>query len=293
MNQTSSTFSRQRRSIAAAFTRVELAVVIGLVVLLAGLAIAFARHTASRSKPNVCRGNLRQLGAAMSIYSLSCDTKLPYASLIFSNRSQTTWDTLLSPILRSEMKKVIGDPNVAAPSQSAVNHLLLCPSDTIPPAAWAQKYKLHRRTYSITRHNMALANWPPGPGNATGIGLNWTFGPFGTNPPSAKIYSTSTNRQASVRLGMILKPAETLLLAEHAWTNNIVANGAGSWIDRTGDHVEQSRLPAATYHSGRFNYLKVDGHVDLMFPDETVGTNGVVGDDPRRHGGMWTIRAND
>ncbi len=278
----------------AAFTRVELAVVIGLVVLLGGLAALFVRRTAFRSKPNVCAENLRQLGAAMSIYTFSNDTKLPYASLVYTTRDQSTWDTLLSPTLRAEMKKVLGNPNVAAPSQSSVNRLLLCPSDTIPAAAWAQKYKLHRRTYSITRHNMGPANWPPGPNNATGVGLSWTFGLRGTNPPSAKIYNfNATNRQASVRMPMLLKPGETLLLTEHAWTNNIIANAAGAWIDRTSDHVEQSLLPAENYHGGRFNYLTADGHADLLLPDQTVGPKGEVGEDPRKHGGMWTIRADD
>ncbi len=281
------------RSQTAAFTRVELTVVIGLVVVLAGLAALLVRRTVSRSKPNVCAENLRQLGAAMSIYTLNNDTRLPYASLILNNQSQTTWDTLLNPILRLELKKILDNPNVAAPSKSVANRVLLCPSDTIPPASWAEKYKLLRRTYSITRHNMGPANWPPGSSNATGIGLSWTFGPRGTNPPSAKIYNSATNRQAAVRVGMILKPSETLLLAEHAWTNNIVANGAGAWIDRTSDHVEQALLPTEKYHKGRFNYLQVDGRVELMFPVETVGANGEVGEDPKRHGGMWTIRAND
>lgn len=277
----------------AAFTRAELAIAIGLVVLLAGLASLFLKRTSMRSKPNACAENLRFLGVAMSLYTLSTDTKLPYASLVLSNRSQTTWDTLLNPVMRSEMKKLFDNPNVAAPSKDVANRILLCPSDTIPPAAWAQKYKLHRRTYSITRHNMAPANWPPAPENGTGIGLNWTFGPHGTNPPSAKIYNLGTNRQAAVRGGIILRPAETLLLAEHAWTNNIATLGAGAWIDRTSDHVEPALLPAEKYHGGRFNYLMVDGHAELLPPDHTVGAKGEVGEDPRKHRGMWTIRADD
>lgn len=277
----------------AAFTRTELAIAIGLVGLIAGLAGLFLKRTAMRSKPNMCAENLRFLGVAMAIYTASNDTRLPYASLVLSNRSQTTWDTLLNPVLRSEMKKLFANPNVAAPSKDVANRLLLCPSDTIPPAAWAQKYKLHRRTYSITRHNMAPANWPPGPGNGTGIGLNWTFGPHGTNPPSAKLYNLGTNRQAAVRSGMIARPAETLLLAEHAWTNNIATVGAGAWIDRTSDHVEPALLPAEKYHGGRFNYLMVDGHAELLPPDQTVGVQGEVGEDPRKHRGMWTIRADD
>lgn len=282
------------RSRTAAFSRVELAVVVSLVVLLAGLAALLIRRVRSRSNPSVCADNLRQLGAALSIYTLGNDAKLPYASLIYNTRDQSTWDTLLSPILRVEMRKAVGNPNVAAPAQSAVNQFLRCPSDTIPAASWAQKYKLHRRTYSITRHNMGPANWPPSATNTTGVGLSWTFGPRGTNPPSARIYNfEATNRQAAVKLGMILKPAETLLLAEHAWTNNIVGNGAGAWIDRTGDHVERALVPAEKYHNGRFNYLTVDGHVELLLPDQTVGPKGEVGEDPRKHGGMWTIRSDD
>lgn len=269
--------------------------VISLVVLLAGLATLFLRRSASQSKPNACAENLRQLGSAMSIYSFSNDTKIPYASLVFTTRDQSTWDTLLSPIVRTEVKKLLGNPNVAAPSQSAVNRLLLCPADTVPAASWAQKYKLHRRTYAMTRHNMGPANWPPSATNSTGLGLTWTFGPRGTNPPSDKIYNfAATNKQASVRLGMILKPSETLLLTEHVWTNNIVANAAGAWIDRTSAHVvNPALLPAESFHKGRVNYLTVEGRVELLPPDRTVGPKGEVGEDPRKHGGWWTIRSDD
>lgn len=279
----------------AAFSRLELIVVVSLVVLLAGLATLFLRRTASRSKPNVCAENLRQMGAAMSIYTLNYDSKLPYASLVFNTRDQSTWDTLLGPIVRTEIKKLIGNPNVAAPSQGAVNRLLLCPADAVEPASWAQKYKLHRRTYSMTRHNMGPANWPPSATNGTGLGLSWTFGPRGTNPPSDKIYNfTATNKQAAVRMSMILKPSETLLLTEHVWTNNIVANGSGAWIDRTSAHVvNPALLPAESLHKGRFNYLSVDGRVELLPPDLTVGPKGEVGEDPRKHGGWWTIRSDD
>lgn len=279
---------KQRASFGSqsAFTRGELLVVIGLVALLAGVAALFFSRPRIKSGAVVCKDNLRQLGAAMAIYARDNDTRLPYAFLMMSNPSQTSWDTLLRPALRATT------PETSGTNPGSANRLLLCPADSIPPAEWAQKYKLLRRTYSMTRHNMSPQNWPPSSTNATGLGLNWSFGPRGTNPPSAKIYNPD-GPQAAVRLGMILQPAETLFLAEHAWTNNIVGNAAGAWIDRASAHTEPARLPPETYHRGRFNYLQVDGRVELLSPAQTVGPNGEAGDDPKRHGGMWTIKAND
>lgn len=271
----------------AAFTRGELLVVIGLVVLLAGVAALAMSRKRAKPAATVCRDNLRQLGAALAIYTRDNDTRLPYAFLMMSNPSQTSWDTLLRPALRAAAPATDGT-NTASPNQ-----LLRCPADTIPAAAWAQRYKLFRRSYAMTRHNMSPQNWPPGSGNATGLGLNWTFGAHGTNPPSSKIYNSETNRQAAVRTGMILQPAETLFLAERAWTNNIVGNAAGAWIDRASAHTEPALLPPENHHRGRFNYLQVDGRVELLLPAQTVGPNGEAGDDPKRHGGMWTIKAND
>lgn len=257
-----------------------------MVVLLAGMAALLLTRPRTQASGGVCKDNLRQLGAALAIYTRDNDTRLPYAFLMKSNPSQVSWDTLLRPALRAAVPAPDGTNSPSA------NRLLLCPADTIPPAEWAQKYKLLRRTYSMTRHNMSPQNWPPSSSNATGLGLNWTFGPRGTNPPSAKLYNFD-GPQAAVKLAMILQPAETLFLAEHAWTNNIVGNAAGAWIDRANAHTEPALLSPETYHRGKFNYLKVDGRVELLSPSQTVGPNGEAGEDPKRHGGMWTIKAND
>lgn len=275
------TFSRH-----AAFTRGELIVVIALVAVLGVVLALLLTRPRTRTGTAVCADNLRQLGAAMAIYTKENDTRLPYAFLMLSNPSQISWDTLLRPALRAVT------PDTGGTNGNSANRVLLCPADTIPTAEWAQKYKLLRRTYSMTRHNMSPQNWPPSSTNATGLGINWSFGPRGTNPPSSKIYNAE-GPQAAVRMSMILQPSATLFLAEHAWTNNIVANAAGAWIDRTTAHTDPAMLPADLYHKGRFNYLQVDGSVELLAPSQTVGPNGVAGDDPKRHLGMWTIKAHD
>lgn len=270
----------------SAFTRGELVAVIALVVVLGGVVALTITRPRTKAGAVVCKDNLRQLGAAMAVYAGENDTRLPYAFLMMSNPSQISWDTLLRPALRA------ATPDTAGTNGNSANRTLLCPADTISSAEWAQKYKLARRTYSMTRHNMSPQNWPPSSTNSTGLGINWSFGPRGTNPPSPKIYNAD-GPQAAVRLGIILQPSETLFLAEHAWTNNIVGNAAGAWIDRTSAHTEPAFLPPATYHRGRFNYLQVDGRVELLAPDQTVGPNGLAGDDPKRHQGIWTIKAHD
>lgn len=294
MTSSPSNQDKRNPAVVAAFTRLELVLLIVLGAIILSLTLAHTRRTVAKTSAISCVGNLRQLGAGMAMYMIGGDAKLPYASLVFTTRAQSTWDTLISPVIRAEARRTVSDPNLAAPAKSYMNPLLLCPSDPLPPAAWAQKNKLQRRSYSITRHNMSPQNWPPSATNSTGIGLSWTFGSFGTNPPSAKLYNFEhTNRQAAVRFDMILKPAETLLLTERVSSNNIVANASGAWIDRTSDHTDSSALAADALHKGRFNYLMLDGHVETLFPDQAVGANGEVGEDTRKHLGPWTIRADD
>ncbi|NBR87083.1 MAG: hypothetical protein EB141_05285 [Verrucomicrobia bacterium] len=274
------------------FSRLELVVVTAIISFLCGLSVSYLRGLSLKSKATVCRENLRQLSLGMLLYINESDGRLPYASLVQNTRSQSTWDTLVSPAVRSQLKSP--DPNVAAPPQSKVNELLLCPADRVKPADWAAKYKLRRRTYAMPQHDMRQANWPPGPDNATGVGLWWSFGSKGTNQPSSLIYNAEEpTKQASVRTGMILQPKATILLAEQAKTNNIVANGQGSTINCAADHLDTALLPLKNYHQGKFNYLMVDGHVEFLSPDQTVGATGEAGDNPRKHLGMWTIRAKD
>jgi len=139
----------------------------------------------------------------------------------------------------------------------------------------------------MSRNDMTPWNWPLGPHNTTGLGLVWSgtqlerkFGPDGA--ARAREHPESL---ALLKLADLHAPAETLLLTEWGRDDNQVGGSKCATVDKwetQRDFIAQHR---AQSHAGRFNYLMVDGHVELLEPIET----GIAG----AAGGLWTIVAGD
>ncbi len=276
----------------AAFTRKELLVTLAVVAVLLGLGALLVVKMRGKSSIAVCRDNLRQLGAATAVYEQQSGGRLPYAYLHLSDQNQTTWDTLIMSMIRAAMRG--GKMDEPAPSAKQAGRILLCPADTVPAVAWALKWNHGRRTYAMADDNMLPANWPPGPGNATGVGVHWSFGAKGDRPPAERIYNfAKTNEQAVFKLDMIPAPAHTMILTERVRPANVLGNIAGAVINNTADHMEKGAVPSEKYHQGRYNYLMVDGHVESLFPEETVGPRGQTGEQSKTHQGIWTVKADD
>ena len=274
-----------------AFTRLEVILMIAVVGLLAAVLIPKIETTRQHVRDASCRGNLKLIGDALALYSSENRDALPYAQLHYSNKHQSAWDSLIEPCLARKLQE--GDPS-ASPARPELAKLLLCPDDVIPIAAQAAKYKEVRRTYSMPRHNMYPNNWPPGPENKTGVGLFWSFGAKGENPPPDRVYNFDNPAdQVRVTRSMIPDPTATMLLTERAWSNNVAFNSSGAYIARTSEHLDTNVIPRAAFHSGSFNYLMVDGHVETLLPEQTVGPAGKAGSDMKTHMGMWTITQGD
>lgn len=277
------------RQSAKAFGRTDLLVVVGVVGILAFLGTVYIAHASTKSKTAICMNSLKQLGFATDMYSQANQQKLPYAMVHRADTNQSSWDRLLNPFLRASLRGK--DMSVPPPSQAKVNELLLCPEDTVKPIAFAVKYKLPRRTYSMPWHDMNKANWPPASTNATGIGLWWAA--YGRDLYSIEALDGYSNNIPAFKKDMILDPAATLLLTEQAKPNNIAGNTSGARIKCTADHLEAKVIEPSDYHDGKINYLMVDGHVETLLPAQTVGHTGQAGNDPRTHLGMWTVRPGD
>jgi prepilin-type processing-associated H-X9-DG protein len=273
-----------------AFSRTELIVVIGVTAILGVLLMPFAARFRGNASTAHCAANLRQIGIAMSAYTQDSQTKLPYAYLHYNNQKQISWDRLLDDYLPGYAAPKPHDPQPAQFQPPAP--VMLCPQDTLPPASWAQKARLHRRSYSISRHDMLATNWPPSFDNNTGVGLWWTFGATGEKPPPPRIYDT--NDLAAVMLEMILSPKTTLFVTEQINPHNISRNGSRSFIFRTLDHMEGTNgISPDFFHQGKFNYLMIDGHAETLLPQETVGPSGEAGKYVSAHKGIWTINNVD
>lgn len=262
----------------AGFTRVELVVVVATTLVLVLLSIPFFSQLRARSRTATCASHLQSLGRALQMYTLENGERLPPAYLVYANANQVSWDKLLAPLL---------DPSFGSQGWT-------CPSDSLEPASWAARYNLKRRSYAMARHDMRAENWPPSSENRTGVGLWWSFGGAGTNFPSADIYNYSqTNRQAAVQISMVLKPATTLALTEKVDPDNISMNSSGAHISKSDEHMAKGGPFPEYFHRGRFNYLLLDGHVETLFPQETVGPAGRAGSYVTAHQGFWTLYPDD
>ena len=270
------TTAGQRRE--RAFTRLDLCVV---VVLTAGLmGLAGLTFTGERGRIMRCTYNLKKIGQSMQQYATEHDGALPPAS---SSLTAVTWDELVTPYLRPDL--VISNSAYAKREfKAAVATRFLCPSDML--------VRPHPRTYVMAGHDMQPDNWPPGPDNATGVGLIWD------KPHANKILENGEWNQATtnrnillpVKLSWLPDPANTLLVTESVRPDNQYGSQQATTVSSARQQVEQFIGDRQQFHYGRFNYLMADGHVELMSPFQT-GNAGAY--DADRPADIWTIKAGD
>jgi len=218
-----------------------------------------------------CSHNLAMIGRALHNFANDHQNRLPPAAVVPLN---WTWDTILRPYLRTE--------SVASNSAYAERQLqrtaaprFHCPSDML--------LREHPRSYAMSRHDMRPENWPPGPDNATGVGL-WWGKPEMTRVlenPSSGTPDQIAERLAMVKLNWLPAPADTLLLTELIDSDNKLWNPTGAGVLSQDQQMKAFPGGLAGFHHGRFNYLLVDGHVEALTP-----LNSAVG-------GIWTIKAGD
>ncbi len=273
----------------AGMGRIELLVILAVIGLLAILGWKMTGKVQKTVTADACMSNLKLLGAGFAVYAENYEGKLPYAYIKRSSREYYAWDSLVYPFVRISQQK--GGEETAAAAAIAHGPLVKCPQDRIPgyTPAGAKKAK-ERRTYAMPRHGMNEWHWPPGGTNRSGLGLYWSD--TGKNYAGLDWLNANTNPPAFYT-SMIRKPEATLLLTEQAQTNNIVKHHTGAAIRYTADHLDTNLMSMAEYHGGRFNYLMVDGHVELLEPGQTVGKRGKAGADSGTHNGIWTVRPAD
>lgn len=105
-----------------------------------------------------------------------------------------------------------------------------------------------------------------------------------TNGLGTAAVSYSENAPAVAQGFKITEPARVLLLVERSSDTNVVFGDSAAVTD----NPNQQLVNGEHMYGGKFNYLYLDGHVEFLEPQATIG-DGSLG----APGGAWTIRDTD
>jgi prepilin-type N-terminal cleavage/methylation domain-containing protein len=264
----------------AAFTLVELLVVIGIIAVLISILLPALKRARDAANTVQCMSQMRQVGLAVLMYSSDYNGSLPiYPTNPTPERpsGNISFDDLLSPYDGRNLTDAEIDVNGLGSNVRPGNRLYLCPSEHIyntDEFAFflnGSKRDAAQRTYNFNRN---------GGGQKRGVYL--------PGKTAADMWTAKLNNRD------IPKPAETILMAEQRWQAT-VGNTKFQTVDHPGPNNNAAQLsldyPTLTPLHNRgtqWNYLMADMHVETLYPEETVGTGTIFSAK-----GMWTRDPND
>ncbi len=249
-----------------AFSRVDLLAVICVVLWLGGW--FGLTHSGERGRIVRCQGNLATLSRAMQAYAGEHDNALPPAA-IRVGKIQSSWDRKLFPYLVPEHAKANNDnffKKLASP-------FLFCPAD-------AAQHHGPPRSYAMGYNDMLPDHWPPGPDSPTGAGVRWT--PETVAAVLGKQTPNQLENLPGVKLAAVVAPAETLLLTEFIDPGNLLGGFQNATVAGPSQQQQFFTNGTGRIHYERFNYLMMDGHVELLTALETRSFNG--------GSGIWSLK---
>ena len=263
------------------FTLIELLVVIAIIAILAGMLLPALSKAKMKANSTKCLANFKQVGLGALVYVGDFDDKFPPANIRMSSGENWSFDDFLHRFVGGTKDLTLLTGNTMPTADSV--KVFECPSDKYIRVNTA----LAKRSYSMPRgsganSSMTAPNYPPHSGSTGGIGLFW-----GTGAPLAAGTVISP-----VRVTHVQAPAATLLSMERATTGNY-QGGDNSSVTDSPDQLlyipnttnPNPGLDPLAYHNGKWNWLMVDGHAELLPLDKTTRPGQAL----NVTSGMWSI----
>jgi prepilin-type N-terminal cleavage/methylation domain-containing protein/prepilin-type processing-associated H-X9-DG protein len=221
-----------------AFTLIEILIVIAIIALLAAILFPVFSRARERARQASCQSNLKQIGMAIMQYTSDNDERLPQAYYWFKADGSTAqnYDTVPASSWRVMIDPYVKSHAIFTCPSNPDRLLLADDGNTVSYAANACNFSI----CGLGSTTPGLMGKPSSGTLASGAKLSWCT--FDIQNPS-QVWMISENTQQQSRPQYVV----------------------------FGNTIDVNEFSAALYagHSGRANWLFVDGHVKALKPTQT------------------------
>ena len=251
----------------AAFTLVELLVVISIIALLISLLLPALAKAKALAQTIECASNLQQIGLAAMAYVTESQGLVPNQPFAFGPVGQgLTWDIQISPELGMNytQKEMLNGLTL-----SQADPHMICPSDPtqLVPKSEARDWPIVPEWHPLLSYGMPQSPFdPPGPAIENNDSIGKPISGSGTT---------------LVWLATLPHPSNEIYVAD--------AYGIYPFQDYQSYYFNWIRNQKGMVgpHQGDFNYLFLDAHVATLPYLSTIGSGS-----PDLPSGMWTINGH-
>jgi prepilin-type processing-associated H-X9-DG protein len=261
------------------FTRADAIMVLFSLLLLALVVRAAIWVGGEKRRIWVCAHRMKTLGRAFDEYAQEHNGALPPA---FFDDGQTTnsWDSAIAPYLGVEFDKQ-NSSEKQKELEAKIAYLYQCPSDKMPRRGGLP------RSYSMPMYDINRFGWPPAANSLGGVGLYLDVKAL--QHSSDALLSQPSDNIPTIKISMVPSPANTALLVECRSIQNVLWSPTLACISSSKAQFPPRAINTKGFHSGKMNYLMLDGHVE-SFSSQSLSLLPTGNAD---YPNIWTIKGGN